>query len=155
MKLPNTQTRVPEHSSERITERLRRELESRVFYFARNPDRIDDRLAELDREWDMERMLETNAAGVSLFGVLMAARHRRWLVLPFAVGGFLLLHALQGWCPPVELFRRIGVRTAKEINDERYALKALRGDFNIDITSDNNPDSKAQKALRTLNPYHQ
>jgi hypothetical protein len=27
------------------------------------------------------------------------------------------------------VLRRLGVRTAGEINEERYALKALRGDF--------------------------
>jgi hypothetical protein len=43
--------------------------------------------------------------------------------------GFLLQHAVQGWCPPLPLLRRLGVRTADEINEERYALKALRGDF--------------------------
>ena len=32
-------------------------------------------------------------------------------------------------CPPVPLFRRIGIRTQSEIELERYALKALRGDF--------------------------
>jgi hypothetical protein len=42
---------------------------------------------------------------------------------------FLLQHALQGWCPPVPFFRSRGVRTAREIDQERYALKALRGDF--------------------------
>ena len=42
---------------------------------------------------------------------------------------FLLQHALQGWCPPLPLFRRLGVRTAREIARERYALQALRGDF--------------------------
>jgi hypothetical protein len=29
----------------------------------------------------------------------------------------------------VPLFRRLGFRTASEIDEERYALKALRGDF--------------------------
>ena len=41
------------------------------------------------------------------------------------VGGFLLQHALQGWCPPVELFRRTGVRTTLKINHEKEALKNL------------------------------
>jgi hypothetical protein len=31
--------------------------------------------------------------------------------------------------PPIPLFRRLGVRTAREIERERYAIKALRGDF--------------------------
>jgi len=42
---------------------------------------------------------------------------------------FCLQHALQGWCPPLTLFRRLGIRTQREIDDERTALKALRGDF--------------------------
>ena len=54
---------------------------------------------------------------------------RRLLVLPALVAGFLLQHALQGWCPPVPLFRHLGFRTASEIDQERTALKALRGDF--------------------------
>jgi hypothetical protein len=54
---------------------------------------------------------------------------RRLFVLPALVAGFLLQHALQGWCPPITFFRRRGFRTASEIDHERYALKALRGDF--------------------------
>ena len=45
------------------------------------------------------------------------------------VGAFLLQHALQGWCPPLPLLRQLGVRTAEEINEERTALKTIRGDF--------------------------
>jgi hypothetical protein len=43
---------------------------------------------------------------------------------------FLFQHAIQGWCPPVPVLRRLGFRTANEIEQERTALKALRGDFN-------------------------
>ncbi len=42
---------------------------------------------------------------------------------------FLFQHAVQGWCPPVPVLRRLGFRTTYEIDRERYALKALRGDF--------------------------
>ena len=88
------------------------------------------RLAELDREWDIERCLETTAASLALVGTALGATvNRRWYALPAAVGAFLMQHALQGWCPPLPLLRRLGVRTADEINQERYALKALRGDF--------------------------
>ncbi len=45
------------------------------------------------------------------------------------VGGFLLQHAVQGWCPPLPVFRQMGVRTQTEIDEKRAALKALRGDF--------------------------
>jgi hypothetical protein len=41
---------------------------------------------------------------------------------------FLLMYAVQGWCPPVSILRRFGFRTRQEIDLEKYALKALRGD---------------------------
>jgi hypothetical protein len=44
-------------------------------------------------------------------------------------GGFLIQQALRGDCPPYQLLRRLGFRTRQEIERERYALKALRGDF--------------------------
>jgi hypothetical protein len=33
-----------------------------------------------------------------------------------------LQHAMQGWCPPVPLLRRLGIRTRNEIDREKYAL---------------------------------
>jgi hypothetical protein len=78
----------------------------------------------------VERVLEANAASLMIAGTALGAAHdRRWLLLPAAVGTFLLQHAVQGWCPPVPLFRALGIRTRKEIEEERYALKLLRGDF--------------------------
>jgi hypothetical protein len=71
---------------------------------------------------------------------------RRWYVLPGLVAGFLLQHALQGWCPPLPVFRRLGFRTASEIDYERYALKALRGDFEL-IRGRKTP-GQAQQAVR-------
>jgi hypothetical protein len=46
-----------------------------------------------------------------------------------AVTAFLFQHAVQGWWPPLPLIRRLGVRTLREIDEERFALKTLRGDF--------------------------
>jgi hypothetical protein len=42
---------------------------------------------------------------------------------------FFVQHAIQGWCPPIPIFRAYKVRTRPEIDREKYALKALRGDF--------------------------
>lgn len=84
---------------------------------------IERRLAELDREWDIERCLETGASSLVLLGTWLGLTHnRRWFALPLGVAGFLLQHALQGWCPPLPVFRRLGVRTADEINRERALL---------------------------------
>lgn len=91
---------------------------------------ITSRLAELDREWDVERVLELNAASLTIVGLALSRVHsRRWLGLSAVVPTFLVQHAVQGWCPPIPLFRRLGVRTRREIDTERTALKALRGDF--------------------------
>lgn len=130
MALPSNKDRVTQNTAEEKNRRIRRDMEMRIWYYAQNPQKINERLLELDQEWDIERTLETNAASLSLFGTVMGiAASRKFLLLPAVVTGFLLQHALQGWCPPVPLFRRLGVRTQAEIEAERYALKALRGDF--------------------------
>ena len=128
--IPTTAHRVEKNTSARVNRRIECESLGNVArYAAQGPDAIARRLARLDREWDIERILEANAAGVSLFGIFLATRHRGWLALPMTVAAFLLLHAIQGWCPPVPILRRLGFRTAREIDQERTALKALRGDF--------------------------
>lgn len=145
---PATADRVPQHTAAHLNARIEEDIEASVAYYAGRPDEIGRRLGELDREWDIERTLEANAAGVSLFGLLLAVTvDRKWLLLPAGVAGFLMQHALQGWCPPIELFRRLGVRTAGEIARERYALKALRGDFAGVAGS---PGERAQAALRAV-----
>jgi len=94
------------------------------------PDAIKSRLQDLDKEWDIEKTLEVNAASLALTGVLLGAFvNKKWFVLPGIVSGFLLQHGLQGWCPPLPIFRKLGIRTTREINEERTALKTLRGDF--------------------------
>jgi hypothetical protein len=86
---------------------------------------------------------------VAFAGTFLAATVRkRWLVLPGLVGAFLFQHALQGWCPPVPVLRRLGYRTAREIETERVALKALRGDFGRIDPADGERDTRASHALQ-------
>lgn len=129
--IPGTRRRVPEQTSPCVNETIRRRTEARVARCAaEGPAAIERRLAELDREWDIERCLEANAASVTLLALAKGGvSDRRWFLLPAVVAGFLLQHAVQGWCPPLPVFRRLGFRTADEIAEERYALKVLRGDF--------------------------
>jgi PAS domain-containing protein len=142
--------RVREHTAEQVNEGLDRALSERVqAYAGRSEEEITQRIAQLEREWDIERILEMNASALAFTGVTLGAFHdRRWLVLPSLVLPFLFQHAVQGWCPPVPLFRRLGVRTRKEIERERYALKALRGDFS-DTTAAGS-GSKSSKALEAV-----
>lgn len=129
--IPSTVDRVPNHTAEYVNEDIRRRTYEDIAWIAsQGPEAIERRLEELDREWDIERTLEANAATVALLGLgLGRFVDRRFYLLPAAVAGFLLQHAVQGWCPPMPVFRRLGVRTSGEIEQERYALKALRGDF--------------------------
>ena len=123
--------RVREHTSDLSNARIDHQTAVRVLrYQHRSNEEIGARIADLDREWDIERVLETNASALAFAGLMLGiTNNRKWLLLPAVVLPFLFLHAIQGWCPPVPLLRRMGIRTRGEIDQERYALKALRGDF--------------------------
>ena len=123
--------RVRENTAPDVNARIDQRVERNVRCYAHaDEEMIRQRIRELDEEWDVERLLETNASSLLLAGALFSlVGGRKWLLLSLTVSGFLLQHALQGWCPPIEVLRRIGIRTRKEIDQEKYALKALRGDF--------------------------
>jgi hypothetical protein len=119
--------RVRRHTAPEINEWIDRESKARAYgTAARGSAEVGRRIDALEREWDMERLLQTNASVLSLAGLALASIHRRrWLLLPGAVFSFFLQHAVQGWCPPVPFFRRLGIRTRGEIDREKYALLAL------------------------------
>jgi hypothetical protein len=135
--LPATATRVESSTCPTVNEAIYEAMVERVGRIAvEGTAAIDQRLWELDHEWDTERALETGAASISLTTLALAATvDRRWAGVTAAVAGFLLLHALQGWCPPLLLIRRLGVRTEHEINVERLALRLLRNDFRDNRTA--------------------
>ena len=128
---PNESDRVRANTAIEINEKIDRQITETVrFYSGMSEDKITQRIHDLEREWDMERLLETNASALAFTGLVLGViRNKKWLFLPGIVLPFLLQHAVQGWCPPVPLFRRLGVRTREEIEREKFALKALRGDF--------------------------
>ena len=123
--------RVRANTATEINRRIDRAIaESIAFYSGKSKTEICSRIDQLEREWDMERLLETNASALAFTGLVLGiTRSKKWLLLPSIVLPFLFQHAVQGWCPPVPIFRRLGVRTREEIDREKYALKALRGDF--------------------------
>lgn len=151
--LPSTTERVPQHSADYVNQQIRlRTEESIARVAAAGPAAIARRLEELDREWDIERTLEANAATAVLLGVTLGATvDRKWFIFPAVVAGFLLQHAVQGWCPPLPVFRRYGVRTQSEIEEERYALKALRGDFqHVREDGSGQKSARADQALQAV-----
>lgn len=126
-------------------DKLNRKIDYRILknirkYRNYSHEEIAVRLEELRKEWDIEKTLEVNASALALTGIVLAATvNKRWLILPGIVTAFLLQHGLQGWCPPLPVFRAMGIRSRQEIDEEMYALKILRGDFDP-ITADSYPD---------------
>jgi len=132
MVLRSTQgDRVRANTVREVNRRIDEQIERNIrHYSGQTKEEIYRRIRELDQEWDFERVLETMASSVSLTGVVLGSTvDRRWYLLPTAVLSFLLLHAIQGWCPPLPILRGLGIRTREEIARERYALKAFAGDF--------------------------
>jgi hypothetical protein len=122
--------RVRRSTPEHINRQIDRETDASIAAVSgQSRQAIEQRIAELDREWDVERVLEVNASALALTGLVLGATvNRKWLMLPGLVLPFLLQHGLQGWCPPLPVLRRLGVRTRGEIDREKYALaKAMGG----------------------------
>ncbi len=145
--------RVQSHTCDRINQRIHEEARQRVLDASNESEtQISARIHKLDREWDIERWLEMNASALAFTGVLCGLFvNRKFFAIPCLVLPFLFQHAVQGWCPPVPILRRRGVRTQKEIDEEKFALKAVRGDFNQLASQSSNssvePDSAWKAAV--------
>jgi hypothetical protein len=140
--------RVRANTSPDVNARIDQLTEERIREQSAGGD-LAGRIEALEREWDFERVVETEAAVVGLTGLALAlAVNRRFLLIPGIVTSMMLLHAVQGWYPLLPLFRRMGVRTQEEIDRERYALKALRGDFGAVRTADS--EARADAAWKAV-----
>jgi hypothetical protein len=123
--IPPTTGRVPvhDHHVERIVQRVGETVQS-------TPQSIDERLSRLEYEWDIDRIYEITIGLICIAGLVLGLTvDLWWLALPAFGAVSLLTHGLFGWSVFLLLFRALGVRTGTEIAYERYALKALRGDF--------------------------
>lgn len=125
--LPPTTQKVRMNTKRAINERIDAATNRRIKqYQGLSKLAIERRIKELDHEWDTERALETNFATLVLAtSVLGYTVSKKWLALGGIAALFMLQHALQGWCPPLPIFRHLGFRTADEINQEKNALQQL------------------------------
>lgn len=153
--MPDTAERVTVRTAGSAQARIDAAAEERVIAAAERLEQlngrlhdIDRRLRELDREWDIERTLQANAASLTLLGTVLGAFvDRRFLALPALVGGFLLQHAVQGWCPPLPLRRRGGNERAHQRKEE-----ARQGLLRHDVTSDTGCRSVDADRLQVVLP---
>ena len=118
--------RVRRVTSSRLNREIDRQTDRNIRrYIGANRETIIDRMHQLDKEWDIERVLEVRASALALTGLVLGLTvNKRWFAVPGIILAFLLQHGLQGWCPPIPILRRLGVRTRGEIDREKYALKA-------------------------------
>lgn len=90
--------RVREHTPPRANKEIDRQIyESVQDYEFRSAREITRRIEELDREWDVERVLEANASTLAFIGLALGVTgNRKWLLIPGLVLPFLFQHAIQG-----------------------------------------------------------
>lgn len=100
--LPASADRVRSSTPDHINREIDRRIDSDIEFYAQlDTPAIRRRLEALDREWDVERVLEVNASSLALTGLLLGAKvHRNWF---FLTGG---------------------VRTRGEIDREKFAWVA-------------------------------
>jgi hypothetical protein len=116
---------VRRHTSARVLSRLDHERRAHVSAaISGGPEAIRGRLAELDREWNVDRALMLTFATLGTLAHELEHRVDRrfgWLLRAQLL--FIGVHAVAGWCPPVPVLRRLGFRTQREIDDERAELE--------------------------------
>ena len=129
-KIINNGDRVRESSKLKANVNIdQKTFENVKHYFNLSEKVITQRIQELDREWDIERVLGINMSTLALTGLVLSIKDRKWLAMPTIVLGFFAQHSIQGWCPPLPVLRFLKFRTRKEIDQEKHALKVLRGDY--------------------------
>jgi len=118
-------------SSSRMDEVITEQMRERLHHYAcSTPRLLEERLCALDSEWDLDRVTTTIYSLGLLLGLFPAAMAGGWWwAIPVLFATCLVVHTLAGWSPGMPVVRRFGFRTSREINHERYALKAIRGDF--------------------------
>jgi hypothetical protein len=129
-----TGDRVREHTAPLVNRRIDRLTQAAIERSTREGrEAVARRLAELEREWDIDRALivffpivagVTSALAMQRLARrrLFGARRNPFVYMFRAQLGLLLMHGIVGWCPPASLFRRLGFRTRTEIDSERFAL---------------------------------
>jgi hypothetical protein len=145
--------RVRQHTSASVNHQIDEKMLKAIHdYSGRSEQDISERIRELEQEWDTERVLEANASVLAFTGLMLGVFvNQNWFWLPGIVLPFLFQHAVQGWCPPLPVIRRLGVRTPHEIDQEKYVLKILRGDFSEMITASvSEQEVVAESALKAV-----
>lgn len=116
-------TMVERATPAHINARIQHGAELQVRKRRSRPEQINQRMAELEQEWDVERFITTEAPLMTTLGLVLGMTlDRKFLLLPLAVQAFVLIHSQTGWYPLLPILRRLGLRTQREIEAERNEL---------------------------------
>jgi len=109
---------------------VEKQIQDTVNHYYHDQEEIDMRLMQLDDEMDLETYLQTQSAALTISGVILGlTSSKKWLALPMFGSLLVIANFISGRDNPLGYFRKLGFRTRAEIEKERYALKAIRGDF--------------------------
>jgi hypothetical protein len=132
--LEHKQDRVRNRTADKVNQKIDKCTEKNIErYSNQGRDVVRNRIEKLNEELDVEQALQLTSAANVLVGIgLGLTVNKKWLLLSAISSAFLIQHSLQGWCPPLPVFRRLGVRTRLEINEEIEALKERLNTYSSD-----------------------
>lgn len=146
--------RARRHTARSVLRRIDNDTLDHLMEVGQKPETASRRLEALDREWELDRTVEAEAAAMGLIGLALGAFVRpAFLAMPATVGAAVFLFGTRGIYPLLPIFRRLGIRTSREIERERYAIKALRGDFDA-MPQEQRPDARAEDSDRAAPVRH-
>ncbi len=102
------------------------------FYSGRPSHFVSRRIEELKQEIPLEALVYRGGAALTIAGMtllLLKRKIRAAWILTVVIAALQLQYSYQGRNALIEILRRRGYRSRKEIEAEKYSLEALRGDF--------------------------
>ncbi|MBX9678469.1 MAG: hypothetical protein K2X38_06870 [Gemmataceae bacterium] len=94
------------------------------------PEAISKRLDQLDSEWSVGRVVKAGVGVSVLSGIALGILvHPSWFALAAIPGLFLAQYMFTRRSILGDMLHGMGMRSGAEIDAERVALRALRGDF--------------------------
>jgi hypothetical protein len=107
-------------------------LRSIQHYSGQPPQFLGKRIEELEEEIPLEALVYRGGALMAIGGLtllLVRGKSRAAWLFAAAIGALQLQYSYQGRNALTDILRKRGYRSRKEIEAEKYALQALRGDF--------------------------
>jgi hypothetical protein len=100
------------------------------FYGSLGQQAVAERLQSLEDEPDLETVATLAMAGTGILALVFGLMGSRlWRLLAWMALPLIFAHARGRLAAPGDFLKTLGLRSRKEIQEEKYALKALRGDF--------------------------